>query len=441
MIKDIYTNGFKIKENYILFNTLYGTLDLVDEKIYNKVMSNELLKLDDDVLKSLIDRKYINSEKNDSVVHYLLDKYNSQKTIDGKFYLIYSYLCNFKCPYCFEQNIDQNIDPNNIMNFEKLEKAFEAIKFIIHKYNLENNEINFYGGEPLLIINKDFIRKTLLFSKQNNIKVSFITNGSTINLYLDLIKEFKDIINTFSITIDGPQEIHDSRRIYKNGEGSYNDLVNSINLLKSENINVSIRVNMDLNNNFSYVEFFKGLYNDLNDFSIPVNLFRVEDNRCSLGLENTLQLSDFVSILYECEKEGLLDSYNINSCVKQYNQIKSILKSEDMIYPLFNYCHSGQLFTIDPSGNIYACPQSVGDHDFVVGKYYPTIEINDNFQKKLLNRNILEVNNCKDCSIAPLCGTGCPYKEIKVRNNTDSNKCNFEEINEMIKKYIDINYL
>ncbi|MGO5352915.1 hypothetical protein ACTQZD_05405 [Faecalicoccus sp. LCP19S3_G6] len=77
---------------------------------------------------------------------------------------------------------------------------------------------------------------------------NIVTNGLT-------IKEYNEIINTpnltsVQLTLDGDMQTHDSRRMRKNGDGTYHIIKNSIKLLLDSNINVDLRINVDKDNIF-----------------------------------------------------------------------------------------------------------------------------------------------------------------------------------------------
>ncbi|MBM7871842.1 uncharacterized protein JOC70_003354 [Clostridium pascui] len=437
MKKNKYTVGFKIKNNNILFNSLYGTVDIIEnENLYNNIIANKLNYIDNDLLQELFLRKYITREDDISLVKSLYLKSKDTNKNKGRFYIVFSYLCNFKCPYCFEKDINDV----NSMDMLKLENVLRCIRELIATYKLEESEINLYGGEPLLLINKDLINRVFEFARLNNIKISVITNGSNIKNYISILEEYKKIINVISITIDGPKENNDLRRIYKNGTGSYDKIIESIQLLGEHNIKTSVRVNIDKSYKFSYLEFIQKLYSDIGH-SIDVNLFKVEDNRCLGNIEEIMSDKDIVSE-FNCEEvQYIFDNYSVNSCVKHYNQIKNLIDNEELILPLFKYCKVGNLFTFDPSGSIFICPEATGDNKFTLGKYYPEIEIDKSKIEELLNLSITNVDKCSNCDLSPICGMGCPYESFNFTNNIKNPRCKYDDIYKAVEEYIETKYI
>ena len=114
------------------------------------------------------------------------------------------------------------------MNYEIAKEGIEYIFKIIKGRNKKEFALSFYGGEPLL--NFENIKRIVDFSKKlfNGWKLTFsiTTNGTLIN---NEIIDFL-ISNDFQIliSIDGPKAIHDAKRIFPNGKGSFELIMNNL---------------------------------------------------------------------------------------------------------------------------------------------------------------------------------------------------------------------
>ncbi len=159
--------------------------------------------------------------------------------------------CNLRCTYCFEDD-NQHINHqqmtmgqlNGILNYilqikkenkEKIEKNNQKLK------------IRIFGGEPLLPSNKDLVLRILEFSRENNVDVNIVSNGTLIDYYMDMLVEFKDVLN-LQITLDGQKDIHDKRRIRVDGTGTYDAICKNITKLLEHDIRIALRVNVDAEN-------------------------------------------------------------------------------------------------------------------------------------------------------------------------------------------------
>src|SRR5699024_5938565 len=118
--------------------------------------------------------------------------------------------CNFGCPYCYEE-------PKSGFMSEEVQKSIldmitEAAK------RRKDISVTWYGGEPLIA--KDIIfnmsEKIINICEENDCDYSsyIVTNGYLVTD--EIIENFKKYkITGAQITIDGPPEIHNSRRFLK----------------------------------------------------------------------------------------------------------------------------------------------------------------------------------------------------------------------------------
>ena len=98
-----------------------------------------------------------------------------------------------------------------------------------------------------------------------------ISNGSLLNdtIINDLIKYH---VKGIQITLDGPPEVHDSRRVSKNGVFQFNKIIENINkLLQTKKIDVVIRINVDKNNTGRQVEDTDNAYELYSDETLAAD--------------------------------------------------------------------------------------------------------------------------------------------------------------------------
>ncbi|MCK9156853.1 MAG: radical SAM protein [Paludibacteraceae bacterium] len=143
--------------------------------------------------------------------------------------------CQLACKYCYL--VGKNIDER--MSFDV---AKAAIDYILTHWDLfkEDSVVwDFIGGDPFLeieLIDKicDYIKKRLFELSHpwfNSYRFSFSTNGLMYNdkRVQNYIQKNRTHIS-IGITIDGTERKHDLNRVYKNGAGSYKDVVKNIPL-------------------------------------------------------------------------------------------------------------------------------------------------------------------------------------------------------------------
>lgn len=424
MIRSKYSIILPVKGKKVLFNTIYGTLDLIDDSIAKK-WEDTTYSWSQEESDYLSSRGHLTTQEDqESLEQKVLERDADKKDHKSKFYIVYSYLCNFNCFYCFENNTKFH----KIMSQEELENVFEAIKQIIKINETVDNEIVLFGGEPLLKSNFDLIKRTFEFSKDNNIKIGVITNGSNIHLYSDMFLKYKDIMSGFSITIDGSQEEHDRKRTYKDNKGSYDDILEGIAFLIQNDFSVSIRMNLDKTITSSIkdvMEAFKqrlGIYPD-------VFLSLVDDTTCTGSCKNEYSYKEIVEQL---KSNGYFDKVYGNSLdinMKPIRQMEALLSGKP-VKPRFKFCCMSELYIFSTNGQVYTCPQSCQKDDFCVGKYWPRIDINESAINAMHKYTALSIDECKNCGLAPICGGGCYVKRAyhkAVKGESICYKADLEE--------------
>lgn len=144
--------------------------------------------------------------------------------------------CNLACKYCyyFSQDYDATKQPAFIQP-KVVEELPHFINRSVDALQLKRLNISLHGGEPLLLGKKKFdhlcneLRQ--LITPKVKCSISIQTNAVLID------DEWIEIFSRHNIyvgvSIDGDQRTHDTNRIYKNGSGSYKNVVKGIQLLQT----------------------------------------------------------------------------------------------------------------------------------------------------------------------------------------------------------------
>jgi len=138
--------------------------------------------------------------------------------------------CNLRCEYCVYSGKYHFRRKHQPISMHR-ETALRGIKYFLDRASPENPpHIGFYGGEPLL--NVPLILDCMKSARKNNPNTQFdITTNGTL-LSLDLAELFSKVGVTLRISLDGPEEIHDRYRHFKNGSGSFSIVVKNIRALE-----------------------------------------------------------------------------------------------------------------------------------------------------------------------------------------------------------------
>lgn len=398
----MYVHSFQVKQGYVVFNTLYGYLDLLSNDLYNKFKKGKYQEIDKNSLDILLDHRFIINNKlnEESLFNSYISLYEHNRNKEKNIYILFSYECNFNCTYCFEHDMKGKETSNNNLN-----KIFRYVE-----KQLENNKVRLvlYGGEPLLLQNYNKIEKVLSFAQKNNIKVKIITNGYLLDVFSKLLLKYKRNIDYLLITLDGDKDQHDLTRKKKNKEGTYKKIVENILMADKLKIKTKIRVNVGMENQKYIIDFL--LHNTICK-THDVSIHFIENNRC---------LASNTSVIAR-KNRIIIDLYNI--CLNQKNltleypslkQIDLMVNEEDFVLPLFDYCNSSNIILFDNDGNMYNCTESCEDERFLMRNDETVYYTNDHI--------------CKSCYLAPICGGGCRWKRYQSRIENDLS-CQKEIIN------------
>lgn len=313
--------------------------------------------------------------------------------------------CNFSCPYCYEK-FKTGFMSDSVKNAicSQIELAAKSKQHI---------SIAWYGGEPTLVPNiiNELSQKMILTCEKYNVRytATMTSNGYLIgNNFIDLMKNCK--INSVQITLDGPKDIHNSRRKLTNGEGTFDVLLCNIKQLKVNGIEVSIRVNITKENENYFGHLLDTLVeNNLQD--CPILMARVVPYDTCLSDVASKCLDDIRWPRKVIEYSALLSGKGFYASKNPYRPIKRT-----------NYCYADNInsFIVDPTGSLYKCWTDLGNTNRSIGNIL-------NFK----NENIHSINDisadyifwspfdhkeCLECKILPLCMGGCPKRGLMKKN-------------------------
>ncbi|MBA7508556.1 GTP 3',8-cyclase [subsurface metagenome] len=448
-----YNYSHRINSRYTLINnTLTGALDIIENNIWNLVEDKKFNSINADPLSNLIERGYLyyDLEKEDKILVTLYDNYTKKVSSRPlRFVFCPSYQCNLRCTYCFQTDLPSN--PNKFMSIKILDDAINAAEEISKEKSGKVDSVELFGGEPLLLRNKPLLKKIFKFAKEKDAPITIITNGVMAKDFTDILLPVKEKIKMLQITVDGPPEIHDKRRKYPSGKGSFNEISKSIDLLLKNNINTNVRVNID-NTNIEYLP-------DLYKYISKKNWIKNPDFNIMLALVTDHSTMDYNNIIIPEEKllERLIKVYDKYPALedtfgfykfKPLRHILDIVSGAPNVSPKFINCESNllELNIFCPDGYIYACGESIGKPDYAIGKFSPELEFYPDKEKLWTGRTILNIEKCRTCKFAPLCGGGCAYSSILIYKDNSKPICErYQEVldtflrlrgEKILKKYV-----
>lgn len=402
----------KVKEKYMLIHGYTGAIDIIDEKLFEKLNNDlSISALEDSTKQSLMTRGYLTTKSKEEEYSYVARiaraLHHKDKILCKSFTWIVTYNCNFRCPYCFENRDLKDKKEQIVFNQDMVDKVFMAIEEIEPKKELRNSIITLYGGEPLLKENKNIVSYIVEEGCKRGYKFSAVTNGYDLDHFCDLLSPEK--IYKVQITIDGLKELHNQKRIHITNSNTFDKIVSNIKLILEKEIQVVVRINTDNQNIDNFFE--------LNNFFKEQGIVQNKNFRMySALLHNNANISE--------EEKKSLNFLSASSFVKKHKEMNTLSMCQDFrtfqkIYTaistgkaipfrsIFCASQSGG-YAFDPLGHIYPCWETIGNKKFQLGSYNDNgINWNNDMLQKWQGQNISNSLKCKSCKYALFCGGGC----------------------------------
>ena len=397
----------KEKKKIVLYNTLSKALLIIDERSIEhlrKITEDEnLRKLD--LYKVLEQNGFILKANVDESkifrVVYNQIKYHSGVLLTS---IMTTYNCNLNCEFCYEKGL--KTDERKIsMSRNTADRVIKFIKKMNSQRHFKELFILWYGGEPFLNpkIIKYILNELDLYTKNIGIKFRnhVWTNGTLVSK--KLIQDISPYGMSFQVSLNGPQNEHDKKMRYKNGQGTFNRIINTIGLLKDHKLQFIIRINVDKDNCESItllLDYLKSKFGK----HLKVAFYPV------LPLTGPC----YESCIYENAVLGKEEQRVISEL---WNS--AINKGFDLTLPPLGSCIGclhllPDSYVISPLGEVYTCVTTVAYKDSskhrlgVISENGDLHNINWSYLYKWLSIDPLEKSECSNCRFLTECGGYCP---------------------------------
>lgn len=411
------------KYGWMLYSGLSGSCVTLDDLIHSQILRfNEsgIIEFDDDTISTFINIGALLTEPEDDIIRkILLNTCKRQNANINHITIVPTHDCNFSCFYCF---MKKNTDMKYITN--------ESIHRIVSYLAGLNGpiSIDWFGGEPLLAFDKIKLFYNQINEKEIKIvQTNIITNGFLLTTEkLDYFQELNSPVS-IQVTLDGTASFHDKRRKLKNNSGTFDQILNNIDLIYNnnyDNLLLKLRCNLDQSNYVNAMEIFNLIqekYHGKFQFQFsPVESF----NDCidsNVSEFNSNLFSEFIYDIYF--KEGI---------------INQVFLPDGTVRPYGCKATYFNTLTIDYDEKIYKCSMDFGDETMALGKLGETIKNIDIESRYIIGSNPFNIKKCKDCFLILSCWGGCPQERIRaIRKNTEP-KCHFakDDPNKFLEAHI-----
>ena len=328
--------------------------------------------------------------------------------------------CNMSCTYCYQHN-----KKPNAMNFDTAKKCIDMLLDNDKKINtyfdtekMVGITLEFIGGEPWLeidLINEIsdyFIGELIRRRHPWIIKYCFsiCTNGLLHNT--PKVQEYLKKHNyhlSYNITLDGNKKLHDACRIDRNGNGTYDRVIQSINNYKD----TILQNNKEIPSKLTISPFnLPYLYDSI------LHMINIGYRRINLNcvMENVWEFHHSTELYYQLKK--ITDYLYENGLIKKiylsiFDEMQGVPASKTLDCDSNNCGGTGKMLALDWRGNFFPClrymENSVDNREpYIIGDLENGINIKPDHKKRVdylrsITRTSQNPEKCLTCPINSLC--------------------------------------
>ncbi len=386
----------RVSGRQYLVNLLYGTVDQLDGFGADVSLRSLACSLPPDLAEALYGRHHLQRYPREQELAYLdlLNTYASIEDVPWLLYIPITLMCNLRCDYCFQAKRERSLEGLDEDRFSRIFRYIESLKREVEaKRGSFNGVIVLYGGEPLLQPHYPYVERVLSFCERAEIRADIITNGTTLDQYVELLQAHRRVLSNVTVTMDGDRRAHDSHRVTACGEGTYDLVARNIRLLEDKGIPQQVRVNLT-----------KEIALDLlgGKMAVPSSnsvIYRVTHDDCSLDCPYSVLLE--LLMKGACEVGQIAD----NPVSTFYELMRSAATGSRLPFPLFSYCRNDRIRLFSVDGTSVHCCNEVEAGRTLADRYD-----GDNGHVAIDTFKPTVACACRSCPVLPVCGGGCPAR-------------------------------
>lgn len=320
--------------------------------------------------------------------------------------LLVSNQCNFSCAYCYQGELIRQRP--TIMSQQTCMDVWSFVKWFMDTRIPYHIDVDFFGGEPLLNLSAiAFFAERLAAYAQGcgaRIRYSICTNGSLLNKRAcQELAQWQPLV--VQVSLDGPESIHDRRRPFASGEGSFRSVIEGIEtVLDLTPAVVVVAATVDKHNLPHFPEF-------LDFLASRFDAFRERIIFACCGTTDT-GCSPFTAAYGITEEAKAKEVYRVLKLA--YDRRLQIARR--MGHGICRLASDNNL-VIDATGDIYKCISGVGVSEFYVGSVCDDRQSLARRWASCVGKQSWQNLQCMRCAYLPACAGGCRY--LSYLRNTE----------------------
>ena len=300
--------------------------------------------------------------------------------------LFLNHACNLACTYCYNgKKFDR------ALSLEHIEKGIDLA------FESGDVRISFFGGEPLLEVNRIKHAVTYAREKEKSLNKKMLRFSMTVNGTLlddEMLKYFRDENFFVAVSLDGAKKENDRYRQYPTGAGTYDHIARGLTLVKKHYGKMATSSTVDPGN----VRWLADSFAHVIDLGVQ---------RFSFNFNYDARWDDESLSIYKAQMDKVtghfVDAYRQGNSV-DYATFTSKINGH-LNGQLKSKCLFGEgEVTVAPSGRLYPCERLVGEDasdELCIGHIDSGIDLEKvlAFKRARLHRD----TDCENCQVESRC--------------------------------------
>lgn len=316
-----------------------------------------------------------------------------------KLCIIPTYACNYRCPYCYELGHNKT---KGKMNTRVMDAIMSFVQLKYEQDSFESMYIQWYGGDPSLALDEvaELSRRLIEWADERGVAYTslILTNANVIGeAEARLLADCS--ISTAYLTIDGPEELHNKRRVAADGSNAYENTINAARFLRENGISLLATMNTDKVNVVHYEALRKQL---LEEEGISLSMAKLCDYGRFYG-QAPFNAPDFDLFTHEDFFRVQFDEF-----AKQQHTASEL---REMLRPVRRFCN-GQLdnyLNVDLLGDVYKCDGRVGEKPWVL---FNLLDGPSTWKQHEVTFDATRDDQCSACTLLPICQGSCIWERV-----------------------------
>lgn len=310
--------------------------------------------------------------------------------------------CNLACDYCFAHRPDMPVMPvamveRIIRQLLELNGRDRTTKFIWH------------GGEPLLA-GIGFFEQVVAI--QQNMARDGYTSANALQTNATLLDDnwidfFREHAFGVGSSLDGLPQLHDAKRRAKNGNATYQTVVERLHRAKERGLTPGVSC-MITAESMPHIE---EIYANLKMLDLPFTMSPITPtgNAPLAGLLTPEQYSAALIRLFDCWFDDPQPTIQVNP---PHSVLTGIIYGGLPLYCSADDSCLTKFISFLPDGTVYPCNRFAGHNDFLLGNIMEAKladVMNSATRSQLLMRTRENIADCAGCDNSSMCRGGCAY--------------------------------